>query len=56
MLAIATISKLSPTVTPSMDGAGQDQVASTMKPELTILLAAMVRAVSDLGTVVVRNA
>ena len=55
-LATATISRLSATVTPAWTATVRIRVAATISPELTILLAAMVRAVSALGTVVVRKA
>jgi len=55
-LAAATISIVSSTDTPTRTRPVRMIAASTMKPELTMLFAATVRAVSDLGTVVVRKA
>src|SRR5690606_3865525 len=52
----ATISSVSSIVSPMPIKTLRISVAATMKPEFTILLAAIVRAVCDLATVVVRKA
>src|SRR3546814_15907352 len=52
----ATISSVSSIVRPRPMSRLRTSVAATMKPELTILFAATVRAVCDLATVVVRKA
>src|SRR5215207_9436689 len=52
----ATRNNVSATDTPTRTNPVSIKVATTIAPELTMLLAATVRAVSDLGTVVVRKA
>ena len=56
MLPTATRNSVSATETPSRTSPVSINVATTIAPEFTMLFAATVRAVSDLGTVVVRKA